>query len=150
FAHMLKLLAGHKGNHVLITYLPYLLAEHRFWMKGKGESAKAEFRAMRRVAEMPSGLLLNRYYDDKKTPRPESLLEDSMTAEEAADRGADRLFLHLRAAAESGWDFSSRWFLDSYDIRTTHTADIIPVDLHSMLYRLEMTIAEAYRMLKNP
>lgn len=150
FAHMVRLLAGHKGRFTLITYLPYLLAEHRFWMKGKGELAKAEFRAMRRVAEMPSGTLLNRYYDNKKTPRPESLLEDSTTAEKAADREADRLFLHLRAAAESGWDFSSRWFLDPHDIRTTHTADIIPVDLNSLLYQLEQTIAEAYRLLKNP
>lgn len=150
FAHMVKLLAQHKGRRVLIAYLPYLLAEHRFWMKGKGQLAKAEFRAMRRVAEMPNGLLLNRYYDNKKTPRPESLLEDSTTAEEAADREAERLFLHLRAAAESGWDFSSRWFLDPQDIRTTHTADIIPVDLNSLLYQLEQTIAEAYRQLKNP
>lgn len=150
FAHMLKLLAQHKGRHVLITYLPYLLMEHRFWMKGKEKLATAEFRAMRRVAEMPNGLLLNRYYDNKNTPRPESLLEDSTTAEEAADREAERLFLHLRAAAESGWDFSSRWFLDPQDIRTTHTADIIPVDLNSLLYYLEQTIAETYRLLKNP
>lgn len=150
FAQMVQLLARHKGRRVLITYLPYLLAEHRFWMKGKGELAKAEFRAMRRVVEMPNGLLLNRYYDDKKTPRPESLLQDSTTAESAVGRQADRLFLHLRAAAESGWDFSSRWFLDPQDIRTTHTADIIPVDLNSLLCQLEQTIAEAYRLLKNP
>ncbi len=150
FAHMVRLLAQHKGRRVFITYLPYLLAEHRFWMKGKGSLAKAEFRAMRRVAEMPNGLLLNRYYDNKRTPRPESLLEDSLTAEEAKDREADRLYLHLRAAAESGWDFSSRWFYDPKDIKTTHTADIIPVDLNSLLYQLEQTIAEAYRMIKNP
>jgi len=150
FSHMVKLLAQHKGRRVLVTYLPYLLMEYRFWMKGKGELSKAEFRAMRRVAEMPNGLLLNRYYDNKKTPRPESLLQDSTTAEAAIDRQADRLFLHLRAAAESGWDFSSRWFLDEDDIRTTHTADIVPVDLNSLLYQLEETIAEAYSLLKNP
>lgn len=150
FSQMVRLLAQHKGRHVLVTYLPYLLLEYRFWMKGKGKLAKAEFRAMGRVAEMPNGALLNRYYDNKKTPRPESLLEDSTTAESAVGRQADRLFLHLRAAAESGWDFSSRWFLDPQDIRTTHTADIIPVDLNSLLYQLELTIAEAYRILKNP
>ncbi len=150
FAEMVQLLARHKGKRVLVAYLPYLLMEYRFWMKGKGKLARAEFRAMGRVAEMPNGLLLNRYYDNKKTPRPESLAQDSHTAETAIDRQADRLFLHLRAAAESGWDFSSRWFLDEKDIRTAHTADIIPVDLNSLLYRLEKTIAEAYDVLKNP
>lgn len=150
FSHMIRLLAEHKGKHILGAYLPYLVAEYNFWMKGKGKLAKAEFRAMGRVAEMPNGLLLNRYYDNKKTPRPESLLQDSTTAQQAVGRQAERLFLHLRAAAESGWDFSSRWFLDPQDIRTTHTADIIPVDLNSLLYHLEKTIAEAYRLRKNP
>lgn len=150
FSQMVRLLARHKGRHILVVYLPYLLAEYHFWMKDKGKLAKAEFRAARRVVEMPSGGLLNRYYDNKQTPRPESLVEDTSTAEAASHRQADRLFLHLRAAAESGWDFSSRWFLDPQDIRTTHTADIIPVDLNSLLYMLEQTIAEAYRILKNP
>lgn len=150
FALMVRLLARHKGRRVLITYLPYLVMEYRFWMKGKRHLAKAEFRSIGRVVEMPNGLLLNRYYDNKTTPRPESLLQDSLAAETAIDRQADRLFLHLRAAAESGWDFSSRWFLDENDIRTTHTADIIPVDLNSLLYILEQTIADGYSLLKNP
>ena len=59
------------------------------------------------------------------------------------------MFLHLRAAAESGWDFSSRWFHDPNDIGSIHTTDIIPVDLNSLLYHLEQTIAEGYRLLKN-
>src|SRR5690606_30066828 len=65
-------------------------------------------------------------------------------------RSPDRLYLHLRAAAESGWDFSSRWFLNPHDIRTVHTADIIPVDLNCLLYMLEKTIAESYSLMKNP
>lgn len=150
FSQMVRLLARKKGRHAIVSYLPYLLAEYNFWMKGRGKLSKAEFRAMGRVAEMPSGILLNRYYDNKQTPRPESLAEDSRTAATATNRQADRLFLHLRAAAESGWDFSSRWFLDPQDIRTTHTADIIPVDLNSLLYLLEETIAEGYRLVKNP
>lgn len=150
FAHMVKLLARHKGRHVLAEYLPYMLMEYRFWMKGRKSLSKQEHKAYRRVAEMPNGTLLNRYYDNKTTPRPESLHEDTETAAGAPGRRADRLYLHLRAAAESGWDFSSRWFEDPQDIRTVHTADIVPVDLNSLLYQLEMTIAEAYRFLKQP
>jgi alpha,alpha-trehalase len=94
---------------------------------------------------MPNETLLNRYYDNKTTPRPESLREDIETAETSGRKDASRLYLHLRAAAESGWDFSSRWFMDPTDLRTIHTADIIPVDLNSLLYHLEDTIADAYK-----
>ncbi len=150
FAQMVKLLARHKGRGVLLEYLPYMLIEYRFWMKGRAKLAKQEHKAYARVAEMPNGMLLNRYYDNKTTPRPESLMQDTETAAEATKRQSDRLFLHLRAAAESGWDFSSRWFRDGKDIRTIHTADIIPVDLNCLLYDLEMTIAESYQLALQP
>ena len=150
FAQMVKLLARHKGRRVLIEYLPYMLAEYRFWMKGRGKLTKAEHRSYARVVEMPNGHVLNRYYDNKSTPRPESLREDVETAEAAPHRESDRLYLHLRAGAESGWDFSSRWFKDEQDIASIYTADIIPVDLNSLLYQLEQTIAEAYRLMLQP
>ncbi|MDB5165814.1 MAG: putative periplasmic trehalase [Candidatus Saccharibacteria bacterium] len=150
FSHMVRLLARHKGKQVLVEYLPYMLLEYRFWMKGRTKLAKREHKAFARVAEMPNGVLLNRYYDNKSTPRPESLHEDTETAKNAADRETDRLFLHLRAGAESGWDFSSRWFKNPTDIRTIHTADVIPIDLNCLLYQLEHTIVEAYQIIKQP
>ncbi|MBC7868893.1 alpha,alpha-trehalase TreF [Candidatus Saccharibacteria bacterium] len=150
FSHMVRLLARHKGKSVLVEYLPYLLTEYRFWMRGKAKLTKQEHRAFARLVEMKNGELLNRYYDNKTTPRPESLNEDTETAGHAIERDAERLYLHLRAGAESGWDFSSRWFGDASDIRTIHTADIIPIDLNCLLYQLEATIAEAYQILKQP
>lgn len=151
FSHMVRLLARHRNRtRTLVEYLPYLLMEYRFWMKGRRTLAKQEHLAFARVAQMPNGILLNRYYDNKMTPRPESLREDIETANGAPSRQPDRLYLHLRAAAESGWDFSSRWFSDPMDIRTIHTADIIPVDLNCLLYHLEQTIAEGYRLLFQP
>ena len=150
FSLMVRLLARHNGRKVLIEYLPYLLLEYRFWMKGRSKLAKSEHKAFARVVEMPNGIILNRYYDNKTTPRPESLHEDMTTASESPQRESDRLFLHLRAGAESGWDFSSRWFEDPKDIRTIHTADIVPVDLNCLLYELEQTIAEAYQLIKQP
>lgn len=150
FSHMIRLLARHKGDSVLVEYLPYMLREYQFWMKGRTKLNKQEHRAFARVVEMADGSLLNRYYDDKKTPRPESLVEDTTTAAQSVERDAERLYLHLRAGAESGWDFSSRWFIDENDIRTIHTADIVPIDLNSLLYQLETTIAETYRIIKQP
>jgi len=147
-SHMIRLLASHKGKYTLVEYLPYLLLEHRFWMKGHGKAAKQPLSAYARVVRMPDGSVLNRYYDNKRTPRPESLREDTETADNAPSRPPHELFLHIRACAESGWDFSSRWFTDPDDIRTIHTTDIIPVDLNCLLYQLEVTIADAYALAK--
>ena len=145
FSHMVELLAMGRGKKTLREYLPYLTAEYRFWMRGRSKVATTEHGAFRRVVKMPDGTLLNRYYDNKTTPRPESLREDIETAETSGRKDANRLYLHLRAAAESGWDFSSRWFMDPLDIRTIHTADIVPIDLNCLLYHLETTIADGYR-----
>lgn len=151
FSHMVKLLASHRGRgFTYAEYLPHMLTEYRFWMKGRTKLAKQDHKAYARVVEMPNGMNLNRYYDNKTTPRPESLREDVETAQDSSHRDADRVYLHLRAGAESGWDFSSRWFNSPQDISTIHTADIVPVDLNCLLYHLESTIAESYRLIKNP
>lgn len=145
FSHMVRLLESKRGKKVLREYLPYLTTEYRFWMKGRSKLDATEHKAYRRVVELPNGSLMNRYYDNKTTPRPESLNEDIETAENSGRRDSSRLYLHIRAAAESGWDFSSRWFMDPLDIKTIHTADIIPVDLNCLLYHLEETIADGYK-----
>lgn len=147
FAHMVELLAEHRGEYVYAEYLPYLLAEYRFWMKGSTVLKKGRAIATRRVVRTQDGTILNRFYDDKHTPRPESLREDVETAALAGEDKAAKLYLDLRAAAESGWDFSSRWFGDSHTLASIHTTDITPVDLNCLLYTLEMTIAHAYRII---
>lgn len=149
FALMVRLLAEGQGKSVLVRYLPYLLAEHRFWMKGYKELSP-DNPAYQRVVLMPSGAVLNRYYDKKSTPRPESYKEDVETAHEAKDRIASQVYRDLRAGAESGWDFSSRWLKDGKNLHTIHATDIVPVDLNCLLVELEQTIADAYQMLKQP
>lgn len=151
FSHMVELAAEHHGRTVaLAQYLPYMLIEYRFWMKGRRRLGRDNNQAFLRVAQLANGSLMNRYYDNKRTPRPESLREDTVTAAGVSESDADRTYLHLRAGAESGWDFSSRWFIDPNRIETVQTVDIIPVDLNSLLYHLEATISEAYRLLRQP
>lgn len=150
FSHMVRLVAKHKGKSVLVEYLPYLIQEYRFWMKGTTKLAKRDSKSFARVVQMKNGVVLNRYYDNKTTPRPESLREDVEVAAERSGKEAGELYLHIRAAAESGWDFSSRWFAAPQDIKTIQTVDIIPVDLNALLYQLEVTISEAYQVLKQP
>lgn len=52
------------------------------------------------------------YGDDSRGPRPESYFEDLHSAGIfASQEKKEHHFSELKAAAESGWDFSSRWFI---------------------------------------
>lgn len=143
FSSMVALLAEHKGPATYVNYLPQLLREYEFWMRG-AEEVSEKTPALEHVVRMPDGPLLNRYYDRSATPRPESYREDVATAEEQGGDAA-QLFLDIRAACESGWDFSGRWFADSQSLATIHTTEIIPVDLNALLYHLEQSIARGYQ-----
>ena len=80
------------------------------------------------MVRLHDGTVLNRYWDDRDTPREESFREDVETAR-AAKRPSQEVYRNLRAAAESGWDFSSRWLADGATLATIRTIEIVPVDL---------------------
>ncbi|MGD9599587.1 MAG: alpha,alpha-trehalase TreF [Steroidobacteraceae bacterium] len=147
FAAMVGLVAQRDGEAVFARHLPQLEREYAFWMAGAAGLARGA--AHRRVVRLADGSLLNRYWDDRDVPREESWREDVATAREAARlvpaRPAAEVYRNLRAAAESGWDFSSRWLADGHTLATIRTVDIVPVDLNSLLYHLEQTLAHAYR-----
>ena len=143
FACMVNLLSEEKGERILMDYLPQLRKEYNFWMKGIDELNAGNFSASR-VALLPDESILNHYWDENKTPRPESFKEDVALAVDAKDK--EIMYRHLRAAAESGWDFSSRWFRNGKDFSSIHTTEIIPVDLNCLLFNLEKTIANAYSL----
>ncbi len=142
FSLMVQMLAEIKGKNILTAYLPTLEAEYLYWMKdadGLNEIINAAYHVVR----MKDGEVLNRYCDAFETARPESYKEDVELTHQSSQQ-PETLYKHLRAGAESGWDYSSRWFKDGKSFSTIHTADIIPVDLNCLLYNLENTIAEAY------
>lgn len=152
FSYMVKVMARH-GNRTLtlLEYLPYMLREYRFWISGRSAlSDDEEIAALRRVVRMPDGSYLARDYDNKTTPRPEMLGDDVETAKQAKIDNFNKLYLDLRAGAESGWDFSSRWFSDQDEIGSIHTTDIVAVDLNCLLYHLESMIAETYSLMYQP
>jgi alpha,alpha-trehalase len=140
FALMVELLADIKGDSVYASFLPALEKEYNFWMDGKEKLKPGQ--TARRVAVLKDGSVLNRYWDDNSTPRQESYREDVEAAEKSG-RVKSEVYRHLRAGAESGIDFSSRWFRDQKNITTIQTADYIPVDLNCLLYKLELVIARA-------
>lgn len=150
YALMVELLAQQKGEQTLLQYLPQLLKEYAFWMDGS-DRLEATAPTHRRVVLMPNGSKLNRYWDDIAAPRPESFKEDYELVN-APGKHPDphqdklKLYRHIRAAAESGWDFSGRWFKNGSDMNAIHTTDIIPIDLNALVYNLEQVIAGAYTL----
>jgi alpha,alpha-trehalase len=143
FAAMVGLYATAADTARALGYLDALEAEHAFWMAGA--DAVAPGTASRRVVRMRDGALLNRYWDDRPEPRPESHREDFTLAQRVPEADRPALYRNIRAAAESGWDFSSRWMRDPSDLRTLETTDLVPVDLNSLLYHAERTIAALRR-----
>ncbi|MBB2204051.1 alpha,alpha-trehalase TreA [Gluconacetobacter takamatsuzukensis] len=143
FALMVDLLARHDGPQTYVTFLPELQREYAYWMEG--EDGLAPGTAHRRVVRLADGTVMNRHWDDRDTPRDESYPQDIATAA-ASDRPAAEIYRNLRAGAESGWDYSSRWLADGHTLTTIHTVDLLPVDLNSLIAHLQQTLAHAYEV----
>ena len=120
-------------------YLPRLRREHAYWMDGCDELRPGE--AHRCCVRLPDGALLNRYWDDRDTPREEAWLEDVTTARDSG-RPVHEVYRELRAAAASGWDFSSRWCGGDGALTSIRTTAILPVDLNAFMHKLEVQVAQ--------
>jgi alpha,alpha-trehalase len=137
---MLELLWNAKYQHKerglqhIADYLPALEKEHAFWMGSERTKTLA-------------GYTLNHYWSTSTAPRQESFYEDYTLAQNSKE--PEVLYRHLNAGAESGWDFSSRWFADPHDLSTIQTTDILPVDLNCLLFGLESTLAKFYQQLND-
>lgn len=97
---------------------------------------------------------LSKYEARMNQPRPESYYEDTETAKGLFPIEKAALHQNLASAAESGWDFSTRWFNRSESgtersLRTTRTSEIIPVDLNSILYKNEQILERLFKIANN-
>jgi alpha,alpha-trehalase len=130
-----------------LKYLDPIETEYNYWMKG--ENKKLKFgEASAKIVGVEDNRVLNRYFDIEYIPREESFTEDVTAASKLGKKGRSVLFNNIRAAAESGWDFSSRWFEDEISLSKCIASEIIPVDLNCLLYFYEKKISEMYS-LKN-
>ena len=141
FAFMVELLAQHDGNDALKKYLPQMLKEYSYWMEGIETLQPGQ--QNKRVVKLDDGTILNRYWDERDSPRPESWVEDIATAKSNPNRPATEIYRDLRSAAASGWDFSSRWMDNPNQLGTLRTTSIVPVDLNALMYKMEKMIALA-------
>ena len=147
---------------ILERVLPTLEKEHNFWMTNR--TIEVEING--------TTYELNHYAVQNNQPRPESYIEDYHTATNTsyyAESGIiypatplnesqiAQLYSDLASGAESGWDYVSRWIANPQDaiedtyfpLRSLNTANIVPVDLNSILYANEATLAELYNMTGN-
>ena len=148
YAAMVGLYARATDTTKALPYLSALEAEHAFWMDGADRLTPGG--AYRRVVRLGDGAVLNRYWDDTPEPRPESYREDFTLGQTVPEASREAFYRNVKAAAESGWDFSSRWMRDPKDLRTLETTDLAPVDLNSLLFNLELTIAALRRFRAGP
>ena len=135
---MIGLLDAHDPAHAWGKHLASLRREYAYWMRGATGLHPGQ--ARRNVVAMPDGAILNRYWSPVATPRDESYRKDVLLAR-ASGRTPAVVYRNLRAAAESGWDFSSRWLADRRHLATIRTTDLVPIDLNSLLYGMEQAIS---------
>ena len=125
------------------SILNALEKEYTFWRKNRTVEV-----------ELSSGKYkLSIYAANMNTPRPESYYEDIHTAQEVPEDARSTLFQDIASAAESGWDFSTRWFNHTDykrgSLSSTRTRQIIPTDLNSILYACENLLEKFFRMTGN-
>jgi len=139
FASMVMLVAAQESSNSLARYKAALETEYKFWMDGA--NSLHPHTAYRRAVRLRD-VVLNRYWDDRDTPREEAYREDVEVAR-SSTRPAKEVYRNLRATAEGGWDFSSRWFADGKTRASVRTVELVPVDLNALLYQLELTLMQA-------
>jgi alpha,alpha-trehalase len=137
FFEMVGLLSPWDPAAAFARYLPELKTEYAYWMDGANELKAGG--AHRHAVALEDGSILNRYWDDSDAPRDEAYREDVELAA-AMPRPPQEIYRDIRAGAESGWDFSSRWFADARTMASIDTTEIIPVDLNAVMFGLENAI----------
>lgn len=101
------------------------------------------------------GHRLARYIDASSGPRPESYREDlSIGNEFDTEEKRENFYSEIKAAGESGMDFSSRWFINENGenigtLKDIKTRFIIPVELNAILYWNAKIISEIYGYARN-
>ncbi|XP_075973557.1 uncharacterized protein LOC142974872 [Anticarsia gemmatalis] len=98
---------------------------------------------------------LLRYYAPSSGPRPESYNEDYIESQKLDESEREDFYIDMKSAAESGWDFSSRWFITSDgsnagELINIHTRYIVPVDLNAIFAGVLQNLADFHSILMKP
>lgn len=121
--------------------LPYIVTEFEFFVNYRTVEVNG-----RRLFRYGTSIVIG--------PRPESYYEDVQTAQYfQTESEKDKFYVQVNAGAESGMDFSSRWFVtdgsnegELHDIQARY---IVPVELNSIMYYNAISLAELHEKSGN-
>lgn len=118
--------------------LPVLVNEYKFWTS-------------RRSTQYRESATLFQYKVNMKNPRPESYREDmELVRHLTSTSDKERVWSNIASAAETGWDFSSRWFAhegaSAHRISSVRTWSIIPVDLNAFMCMNSRILSELFKV----
>lgn len=122
----------------------YLEKEVEYWLDKQAVSVQKDNQVY----------TLLRYYAPSAGPRPESYREDYLQAQALNESERADFYTNIKSAAESGWDFSSRWFIsedgsNNGSLANIQTKYLIPVDLNAIFAGVLQTIADFHSLLQN-
>jgi len=123
----------------LVTALPYLDQEYQFWMTYRTTQVPS-----------PSGKVynMNHYSVTNDSPRPESYAEDLHLVEGFDENKQKYIYAQMASGAETGWDYSSRWF-EKETLDSIIVSELIPVDLNAIMYDVEAILSKFHIALGN-
>lgn len=121
-----------------------LEAEYFFWQKHRSVIITVDKKSYK----------VFHYNVISSNPRPESYSHDEELVKNLSQEERVRILSGLKSAAESGWDFSSRWTLTADGVRTKNLRDIntmaiAPVCLNSLMGLNARLLSEFYEILGN-
>ena len=139
---MVDLYLNHTGDVDYVkSILDTLEKEYSFWRKDR--TVEVETSSGRKYN-------LSVYAANMDTPRPESYYEDVHTAQDVPNDTKPALYQDIASAAESGWDFSTRWLNRTVpgrgSLSSMRTRQIVPTDLNSVLYYCEKLLEKFFRL----
>lgn len=127
---------------ILRRGLPLAEKELRWWSRERSLPVQSPFSNQTHTVYT--------YAVNNSAPRPESYRTDYETANSPNlpslnDTQKADLYAELASGAESGWDYSARWFsTNGTSLRDLQVRSKVAVDLNSILYRNHVELAQLY------
>ncbi|VDM49745.1 unnamed protein product [Toxocara canis] len=113
-----------QDHEFLKQLLPTLAKEFDFWQTHRTVNVTMKDKRQYTVYQ---------YRTPSNVPRPESYHEDVVSARGKDKESKRKFWQDIASAAESGWDFSTRWLSDQKSLKQVETTRILPVDLNAFM-----------------
>ncbi|KAJ3558853.1 hypothetical protein NP233_g11413 [Leucocoprinus birnbaumii] len=130
---------------ILRRALPLAEKELKWWHDNRSLNVTSPFTNQTHV--------VYHYSVNNSAPRPESYLTDYLTANDPGlnpplnDTQKAALYAELATGAETGWDYTMRWFTDGDNdgsLRNLGVRSLVAIDLNSILYHNHVILASLY------